>query len=258
MIRALFVVLALIAVSVAIPTAGSFETVYVVDAFGATQKDVLIYTRPGPPQTSSGSLKNSTILGGQRDISVTNAGTPNVFATSGVTNGFFFVDGCPFGSTCTGKAVLTYAGLNDAGIKIDFTLGNSIALAIDATSNYDARVLANITDVYGRSSSLLLTIPVTPFGLNYIPTVEAFYADFEGTADFTQVFSLSMTFPIQPAGKVKLFRIGWAPQNICCLYDSGTYGDNGFCESGAKPCPALVGATLTGSSNVQSCSQCTF
>ena len=86
----LLVVLALAALSVAIPTAGVFAPEFVVDPFTTPQKEVLLYTRP-EAQTTSASIKNNTILGGQRDITISFvSGTSNLIIAAGVNTGGSF------------------------------------------------------------------------------------------------------------------------------------------------------------------------
>ena len=257
MLRSLLLV-SFIAFCVAIPNAGSIAPVYVVDAFDATQKDVLVYTRTDQPQTNSGSLKNATILGGQRDITVTfNSGPGDVFFTSGVTGGFYFVDGPTFYGSFTGEAILTFAGLNDAGLNIDFTQGNTTGIAMDAFASSTTNVLMTATDMRGGISTLTVVVVNTGVNQNFA-TYQADYDTFQGTCDFASLKSLSLTTPIAAFTSLKVGRLAWASPALCCLYNSSVYGEDGFCESGAFPCPTIPQGTLIGSSAVQRCADCTF
>ena len=146
----------LIAFCSAIPNVGSIAAFYVVDDFNATEPEIYIYTQrfSSEPQTSNSSTKSSTILGGQRDISVSfTSGPKETYVSSGVKDGFYYVEGPKIKARMVSEAVLTFAGLENAGLNTDFTQGNTSQILIEAYALGSTKMLATVTDMKGKVST---------------------------------------------------------------------------------------------------------
>jgi len=165
--------------------AGSAQSAVLIDNFDVAPQTAFGLSAPGAPNTAADPGAGLNIIGGWRTIQVT-AATGNVFATADTapTPGAYSHSN-PAGATGTSLITWDNAGSGLGGV--DLTAGGATALILDITSIDQGNVTLtfSVTDLLANTSSISLN------GLG-VGLQGFLFSGFTGSADFTQVDSISL------------------------------------------------------------------
>ena len=169
------------------------EDKIIIDEFVNSTSPMILIIQSGGVVTASQYNVDSSVLGGERDQILQASGPFGSVAVSQILGGTTWSIGAP--RNCDGFGMLQYDGTDGSASVdvdglggIDFLADDADAFTFSIVTDLDASVHIIVYSTSGASSEISLAVT----GGNPMTEIDAYFADFVGTADFEDVGAIEL------------------------------------------------------------------